>query len=178
MTQPATTLTGQIDIVDHLCLDIVSLLRDEILRLYQTNAKSAPSLNRRGWKSQGDFFRDRRASQAVRTLRDEVTPRILQRAGVMWQGRAISGWAMVNHHGSRHPRHDHRTSIVSGVYYVDPGEAPLSATVFELADKREVCVDPVAGRLVLFPGSMYHQVRPYWGWRPRITIAFDLPRDL
>lgn len=35
-------------------------------------------------------------------------------------------------------------------------------------------MQPKAGRLVMFPSWLLHQVRPYRGSRERISIAFNL----
>ncbi len=83
---------------------------------------------------------------------------------------------MVNRRGSQHPRHNHRGAIVSGVYYVRAGDALAPPTIFEIAGEQELHVEPLAGRLALFPASLYHRVPKYAGDEPRITIAFDALR--
>ena len=35
-------------------------------------------------------------------------------------------------------------------------------------------IRPKAGRLVMFPSWVFHQVRPYYGSAERISIAFNL----
>jgi hypothetical protein len=83
---------------------------------------------------------------------------------------------MVNRAGDCHPRHIHQGAIWSGVYCVDPGDEPITPTLFEAPD-RDVAVMPAPGRLVLFPGDMWHSVPACAGGpAPRITIAFDVRR--
>lgn len=123
-----------------------------------------PSLNLGGWKSSDDFFQWR--FSAVQLLRQGLSD--------VLDGHDPSGWAMVNRAGSHHPRHRHQTSAISGVVYVDPGEEESSPTVFEVDDGRIVHVVPAPGRLVIFPGGMWHSVPRYDGEAPRVTIAFDV----
>lgn len=158
---------------DGVRIDLVGDLRAAILRLADEDprgwTRGAGSLNVGGWKSTDLEARVPSARLLVDALaRDHL-------ASLSPSPRVVS-WAMVNRAGSHHPRHNHRTAAWSGVYYVDPGEAPTVPTLFELADGREVEVWPSAGRLVLFPGWMYHRVPPYRGQAPRVTIALDVPR--
>ena len=132
-----------------------------------TTSPSYPSLNIGGWKSSEDFFAWR--YPAVRELRDVLRREYLR-------GGDPIGWTMINRAGSHHPRHHHGNSVLSGVYYVDPGDPASAPTVFEATDGREVRVEPAAGRLALFPSDLWHHVPAYAGTSPRITIAFDVRR--
>jgi hypothetical protein len=131
-------------------------------------AYSFPSLNEGGWKSGEDLFAW--PDPAVQDLRSALACEYLGAAT-----RPI-GWAMVNRLGSRHPGHHHGASVLSGVYYVDPGEGSSAPTIFVATDGQEIQVEPVAGRLALFPGDLWHRVPTYAGHAPRITIAFDVRR--
>ncbi len=86
---------------------------------------------------------------------------------------------MVNWHGSRHPRHVHQGAVLAGVYYVRTGDPGTPPTIFEPDGQRgpggpEIHVEPLAGRLVVFPANLYHRVPTYHGDEPRVTIAFDV----
>src|SRR6267142_2743571 len=93
----------------------------------------------------------------------------------------------------------HPGSFWSGVYYVDDGGAGVDASLggeLEFMDPRgpgpamyapqlafamahglsvgaNETVPPKAGRLVMFPAWVLHQVRPYRGGAERISIAFN-----
>lgn len=148
-------------------LDLVDDVRRAIVA--RSSSPSTASLNVGGWKSGEDFFAW--PDPAVRELHDTLREVV--------GGSPIVGWAMVNRAGSSHPRHTHEGASVSGIYYVDPGEVRWTTpTVFELAGGGEVYVDPLAGRLVVFPSSTWHRVPKYHGTADRITVAFDARRLL
>jgi uncharacterized protein (TIGR02466 family) len=109
-------------------------------------------------------------------------------------------WANVNRTGDANEFHSHPGSFWSGVYYVDdggiPGDPSLGGELefmdprgpgpamyaphlaFAMPGGRSVganeVVPPKAGRLVMFPSWVLHQVRPYRGDAERISIAFNL----
>jgi uncharacterized protein (TIGR02466 family) len=109
-------------------------------------------------------------------------------------------WANINRCGHGNELHSHPGSFWSGVYYVDDGGAfddPSSGGEIEFLDPRapgaamyaphlafafpgglsvgkKETVRPKAGRLVMFPSWLLHQVRPYSGNAQRISIAFNL----
>ncbi len=109
-------------------------------------------------------------------------------------------WANINRHGHGNELHSHPGSFWSGVYYVDDGGAfddPSLGGELEFLDPRapgatmyaphlafalpgglsvgtKETVRPKAGRLVMFPAWLLHQVRPYRGSAQRISIAFNL----
>lgn len=109
-------------------------------------------------------------------------------------------WANINRHGHGNELHSHPGCFWSGVYYVDDGGAfddPSLGGELEFLDPRapgaamyaphlafalpgglsvgtKETVRPKAGRLVMFPAWLLHQVRPYRGDARRISIAFNL----
>ena len=109
-------------------------------------------------------------------------------------------WANVNRSGHGNEFHSHPAAFWSGVYYVDDGgiaedvslggelefmdpRGPLPAMFAPhlayampggLAAGATERVRPKAGRLVMFPSWLMHQVRPYRGAATRISIAFNL----
>src|SRR3984893_16980466 len=109
-------------------------------------------------------------------------------------------WANVNRSGHGNEFHSHPGGYWSGVYYVDDGgiaDDPSLGGELEFMDPRGPMaaiyaphlavampgglkaganepVIPKAGRLVMFPSWLLHQVRPYRGNAERISIAFNL----
>ncbi|CAN5792544.1 hypothetical protein BH11PSE3_BH11PSE3_28990 [soil metagenome] len=116
---------------------------------------------------------------------------------VTWHGNM---WANINRSGHGNEFHSHPGAYWSGVYYVDDGGIagdPSLGGELEFMDPRGALpamnaphlgvampggltagatekVLPRAGRLVMFPSWMMHQVRPYRGTAERISIAFNL----
>ncbi len=116
---------------------------------------------------------------------------------VTWHGNM---WANINRSGHANEFHSHPGAYWSGVYYVDDGGIAEDASLggeLEFMDPRGPLpamnaphlafamagglsagaterVPPKAGRLVMFPSWMMHQVRPYRGSVERISVAFNL----
>lgn len=155
--------------------DLVEQLRllvEEMARRDAGRPRSG-SLNVGGWKSETGFHRTAEAPHELvaSILAHYLAPHL----GNIHPAR-VSSWAIVNHRGSLHQRHNHQGAVISGIYYVCPGEPPTSPTVFEVPGSAPVLVHPAPGRLAIFPGSMFHRVPPYHGAAPRITVAFDVAR--
>jgi len=114
---------------------------------------------------------------------------------VTWIGNM---WANVNRTGNANEYHSHPGSYWSGTYYVDDGgidanpdlggelefldprgpvplmNAPHLRIAGNLSAGSTERIRPKAGRLVMFPSWVFHQVRPYHGNAERISIAFNL----
>jgi uncharacterized protein (TIGR02466 family) len=114
---------------------------------------------------------------------------------VTWIGNM---WANINRTGHANEYHSHPGSYWSGVYYVDDGgiaadpslggelefldprgsvplmNAPHLRMAGNLSAGSTERIRPQAGRLVMFPAWVMHQVRPYHGAAERISIAFNL----
>lgn len=106
-------------------------------------------------------------------------------------------WFHITRRGGRVMLHNHPMASWSGVYCVDPGEAPgpnsesgvlrfhnphfYSNTFLDAGNLK--LVPPFhhgvwnhrfkAGQLVMFPSWLPHEVLPYEGERERITVAFN-----
>src|SRR5215469_5591253 len=110
---------------------------------------------------------------------------------VTWRGNM---WANVNRTGHANEFHSHPGAYWSGVYYVDDGgidanpdlggelefldprgpvplmNAPHLRIAGNLSAGSTERIHPKAGRLVMFPSWVFHQVRPYHGNAERISI--------
>jgi uncharacterized protein (TIGR02466 family) len=101
-------------------------------------------------------------------------------------------WANVNRHGSYNAKHCHGFFEWSVVYYVQTGQVepgrPQNGCI-ELFDPRTMAandkrrrfgfgstlvIDPVPGRLVVFPAWIDHWVQPFFGAGARISIAANI----
>jgi uncharacterized protein (TIGR02466 family) len=126
-----------------------------------------------------------------------TTDRAGKPVGIAWKANM---WANVNRSGHANEFHSHPGSFWSGVYYVDDGGVAADPSLggeLEFMDPRgpgpamyapqlafamahglsvgaNETVPPKAGRLVMFPAWVLHQVRPYRGAAERISIAFNL----
>jgi hypothetical protein len=100
-------------------------------------------------------------------------------------------WANVMEPTDYSAAHSHYESAGSVIYLVDPGETnpqhPLSG-LFEIMDPRiAFCCSQaperptrglipqmMAGLMLLFPSELLHSVHPYYGTRPRVTLAWNI----
>lgn len=109
----------------------------------------------------------------------------------------VDSWFHVTHFGGYISYHTHPMASWSGVYMVDPGGEPDGSDlggVLNFKDPRphaNMYLDPgnrrwqrpyhmgsinypmQPGELMLFPSFLQHEVTPYMGRKPRITVAFN-----
>ena len=168
----------------------------------ETTHPGAHHSNLGGWQSEWDM--DRWGGPAAikllaigRNTANRVTTDRHGNAVVLtWKANM---WANVNRSGHGNEFHSHPGSFWSGVYYVDDGGIDADPSLggeLEFMDPRgpgpamyaphlayskaglsvgaNETVRPKAGRLVMFPAWLLHQVRPYRGKALRISIAFNL----
>jgi uncharacterized protein (TIGR02466 family) len=168
-------------------------LRDLILERERVTTSAVKS-NMGGWQSQIDFLNwDASAVQTLRLYLGTVVEIATKQLSLVAPNLKIQfdlvAWAAVNRRGHYNTSHVHPMATWSGVYYVDPGDAPqqgLGAVLeFEHPIQAMVmnffpgllpstlCVRPEAGLVVLFPSSLVHNVRTYHGERPRICVPFN-----
>ena len=178
-----------------------SLLPVLLKREAEQPSKSHSTLG--GWQSTWDVDKWAGAS-AIKLLaigRNIANRITTDRAGkplsIMWQANM---WANINRSGHGNEFHSHPGSYWSGVYYVDDGGISADPSLggeLEFMDPRgpapamyaphlavaipgglsvgaNETVQPKAGRLVMFPAWLLHQVRPYRGTAQRVSVAFNL----
>ena len=178
-----------------------SLLPVLLKRETEQPSKSHSTLG--GWQSTWDVDKWAGAS-AIKLLaigRNIANRITTDRAGkpvsIMWQANM---WANINRSGHGNEFHSHPGSYWSGVYYVDDGGSSADPSLggeLEFMDPRgpapamyaphlafaipgglsvgaNETVQPKAGRLVMFPAWLLHQVRPYRGKAQRVSVAFNL----
>ena len=177
-------------------------LAEVILKHERSNPGTQHS-NLGGWQSTWDMERwgggpaIKLLALARNTANRWTTDREGQPVSLTWRANM---WANVNRSGHGNEFHSHPGSFWSGVYYVDdggiandpslggelefmdprgPGPAMYAPHLaFNMQGGRSVganeVVPPRAGRLVLFPSWILHQVRPYRGTSQRISIALNL----
>jgi Flp pilus assembly protein TadD len=101
-------------------------------------------------------------------------------------GAVITGaWSVQLQREGFHVNHLHSQGWISSAYYVDvPDEVQdtaLRSGWLKFGETRfpvpgataEKYLQPIPGRLVLFPSYMWHGTTPIHGAQPRLTIAFD-----
>ena len=156
-----------------------------------------------GWQSSWDMESwggpaAARLLEAARATASQLTvDRAGRRVAIAWK---CNMWANVNRRGDANEFHAHPASFWSAVYYVDDGGIAADPSLggeLEFMDPRgpgpamyapslafatpgglsvgvNETIQPKAGRLVMFPSFVLHQVRPYRGEAERVSIALNL----
>ena len=184
--------------------DAVALSADlrAVIAHHETTHAGTQHSNLGGWQSDWDMDRWGGAA-AIKLLafgRNIANRATTDRQGnsvvLTWKANM---WANVNRSGHGNEFHSHPGSFWSGVYYVDDGGIdadPALGGELEFMDPRgpgpamyaphlaygkaglsvgaNEMIRPRAGRLVMFPSWVLHQVRPYRGSAERVSIAFNL----
>jgi uncharacterized protein (TIGR02466 family) len=156
-----------------------------------------------GWHSQPDLAM--RPEPCFRTLIQQIVAHVrttvdnLARAngqGMPPMRMAVNAWAMVMRNGDYTIPHDHADAHWSTVYYPDAGDADEAAHpdsgLLALVDPRHggrpmpgldlvgatFTARPGTGRLLVFPGWLYHYVNAYRGQRPRVAVSCNVSFEL
>ena len=178
-------------------------LKSAIVKRQQSDTTGTEHSNYGGWQSSWDMDKWGGApaikllAYARNTANRATCNRTGESVSITWKANM---WANVNRAGHGNEFHAHPGTFWAGVYYVDDGGIgadPKLDGLLEFMDPRgpgvtmyaptlafncpgglsvganEVVV-PKAGLMVLFPGWVLHQVRPYKGNAERISIAFNL----
>ena len=188
--------------VSHLWLNVEPLNRElrECILAQELASPGQSKTNVGGWQSTEDFHKwtgkpGEQLVERITELVNHATSHLFAyyktREELTW---TMALWANVNRKGQYNLVHIHPGATWSGVYYVDAGDEvpaqpqngsitflnpllPQTYSFFTQALPNQFTIKPEAGRMVLFPSYLQHQVHPYWGERPRISIAFNIKKD-
>lgn len=154
-------------------------LRESILAQRMKHKQSVASLSIGGWKSEIRILDEIDKTDAGAALERALTHVLTTHRPI------VSSWAMVNERGARHPWHTHQIAKLTGVFFVcaDSDQSPIE--LGDPGDERghrkylgapgqRLRINAVPGRLILFPGRVWHQVPEVTGDGVRISIAFDV----
>ncbi|MBM3504852.1 MAG: hypothetical protein FJX65_13380 [Alphaproteobacteria bacterium] len=189
-------------IVEHRWPDVDSLNAElrKIVLAREKDDKGEVRSNAGGWHSQGDF--ERWSGETGQQLIQRLGKQINHATALYYRNHTlkepirwrVTMWANVNRKGHFNRTHIHPGATWSGVYYVDEGDEAvdnkesgafvlhhpnLAAAMgfFPEITPQSYVVRPVAGLMLVFPSYLPHEVYPYFGKRPRISIAFNAKRE-
>jgi tetratricopeptide (TPR) repeat protein len=131
-----------------------------------------------------------RIAEAVDRYIGDITPdaRHLFRSRRGRGFRVAGSWSSLLRDSGYHVNHIHPEGWISSCYYVSVPEVVKGQTEkqgwikfgepsFDTGLSPRRAIQPVPGRLVLFPSYMWHGTIPFHDTGPRVTIAFDaVPR--
>jgi len=147
-----------------------------------------------GWHSQTDM----QTKPEYKSLLDELFIFIKEIWKEEWLDRApVLGnmWANINYKGGYNKPHVHPNTLFSGVYYIKtspncgklacndprPGiQTVMPARIKGTPPKhlwREVHLDPIEGRIIIFPAWLWHSVEPNESNDIRISVSFNFIQE-
>ena len=164
-------------------------LEDHIMRWSQ-NDKGVSKTNAGGWHSKTDMNTKKEYNPLTRELFN-MQEEIYQKEHLSLKPVCGNMWANINYPKCFNRPHIHPNSLFSGVYYVT---APKNSGNFMIYDPRpgvqmampnrkegklptelwrEVHYEPVAGRCIMFPSWLWHEVKPNQSNDIRISVSFN-----
>lgn len=160
----------------------------------RSTVQSVQRSNEMGWHSPTDMHK-REAFKPICDCIHQMAGTIAESMSLRTDRRFVieSLWVNINPKNAYNALHNHPQSQMSGVYYVQVDELsgmlrfrdPRAAKVMNpwpvAADKRRdqrhwdrVNYKPAAGRLIMFPSWLEHDVQPNQSDQERISISFNL----
>ena len=164
-------------------------LEEHIMRWSQ-NDKGVSKTNAGGWHSKTDMNRKEEYNPLTIELFN-MQEEIYKKENLSRKPVLGNMWANINYPGCFNRPHIHPNSLFSGVYFVKtpqnsgnlmlydprPGvqmtmpnrkEGKLSPELW-----REVHYEPKAGRCIMFPSWLWHEVKPNESNQTRISVSFN-----
>ena len=150
--------------------------------------------NMNGWHSKPEMHLKSEYQQLVQELY-KMQEEIYQEEWLDRQPKLGNMWANINYPGGYNRPHVHPNCLFSGVYYV---KANKNSGVFVANDPRpgmqtmmpsrkpgrppkhlwrEVHLEPIPGRIIMFPAWLWHCVEPNQSNDIRISISFNFIQD-
>ena len=150
--------------------------------------------NMNGWHSKPEMHLKSEYQQLVQELY-KMQEEIYQEEWLDRKPKLGNMWANINYPGGYNIPHVHPNCLFSGVYYV---KANKNSGVFVANDPRpgiqtimpirksgrpskhlwrEVHLEPVPGRIIMFPAWLWHCVEPNQSNDIRISISFNFIQD-
>ena len=156
--------------------------------------KGVSKTNYKGWHSTTDMGQKPEYQQLVTELL-RMQNEIYQNEHLDRHARLGNMWANINYPGGYNRPHVHPNCLFSGVYYVKSNK---NSGVFIANDPRpgiqtmmptrksgrppkhlwrEVHLEPIPGRIIMFPAWLWHCVEPNQSNDIRISISFNFIQD-
>ena len=173
-------------------LDNNQLTRDIVNWSKQDKGMSRTNIN--GWHSTTDMGVKPEYQQLVKEL-FKMQEEIFNNEHLNRSSRLGNMWANINPPGGMNQPHIHPNALFSGVYYV---KSPVNSGRLKIYDPRpgeqfimpirkpgnpgkdlwrEANIDPVEGRIIMFPAWLWHAVEENQSNDIRISVSFNFIQD-
>ena len=169
------------------------MLANEIV-MWSKKDKGVVKTNMNGWHSQTNMHTFPQFKPLVDALY-EMQNEVYKEEWLDRKPMLGNMWANINYPGGYNRPHVHPNCLFSGVYYVksQPGAGQLVVndprpgiqTMMPTRIKgqppkhlwREAHIDPVPGRIIMFPAWLWHCVEPNQSNDIRISVSFNFIQD-
>jgi uncharacterized protein (TIGR02466 family) len=169
------------------------MLANEIV-MWSKKDKGVKKTNMNGWHSQTNMHTFPQFKPLVDALY-EMQNEVYKEEWLDRKPMLGNMWANINYPGGYNRPHVHPNCLFSGVYYVksQPGAGQLVVndprpgiqTMMPTRIKgqppkhlwREAHIDPVPGRIIMFPAWLWHCVEPNQSNDIRISVSFNFIQD-
>ena len=156
--------------------------------------KGVSKTNYKGWHSTTDMHTKPEYQQLVTELL-RMQKEIYDNEHIDRHARLGNMWANINPTDGMNQPHIHPNSLFSGVYYVksQPNAGrlkiydPRPGVQFIMPTRkpgnpgrdmwRDVNIEPVVGRIIMFPAWLWHSVEPNKSNDLRISVSFNFLQD-
>jgi len=173
-------------------LDNEQLSRDIVN--WSNQDKGVEKTNYKGWHSTTDMA----SKPEYKLLVDELfkmQQEIYEKEHLDRQPRLGNMWANINPPRGMNSPHIHPNSLFSGVYYVKSNPKagrlkiydPRPGVQFNMPSRKEgdpgkdlwrdVNIDPIPGRIIMFPAWLWHSVEENISDKTRISVSFNFIQD-
>ena len=170
---------------DQLTRDIINWSKQD---------KGVQKTNYNGWHSTTDMGQKPEYQQLVKEL-FKMQEEIFNNEHLNRSSRLGNMWANINPPGGMNQPHIHPNALFSGVYYV---KSPVNSGRLKIYDPRpgvqfimpirkpgnpgkdlwrEANIDPVEGRIIMFPAWLWHAVEENKSNDIRISVSFNFIQD-
>ena len=164
-------------------------LEQKIIQWSQQN-KGVSKTNAGGWHSETDMNTREEYNPLTKELFN-MQEEIFKKEHLSLKPVLGNMWANINYPGCFNRPHIHPNSLFSGVYFIktpqksgnlmvyDPRPGVQMAMPSRKEEKlppelwREVHYEPVAGRCIMFPSWLWHEVKPNQSNDTRISVSFN-----
>jgi len=166
---------------------ILSDMKDFILDIKEKNPEGVKKSNFGGWQS-GNYKKFPEAFGLIGKKIDSIVKSCAKQINVPELSLG-SYWSNVNTYGDYNKLHNHRGSILSGVFYVDVPDENMGNIVFQRSDDiayylptlenynnftgQTDSYKPESGKVLIFPSWLKHQVYGSRSEQQRISISFN-----
>jgi uncharacterized protein (TIGR02466 family) len=156
--------------------------------------KGVNKTNYKGWHSTTDMG-EKPEYQLLLTELIRMQQEVYEKEHLDRQPKLGNMWANINPPGGMNQPHIHPNALFSGVYYVQsnpkagrlkiydprPG-AQINMPTRKSGDPgrdlwRDANIEPIPGRIIMFPAWLWHSVEPNQSNSIRISISFNFIQD-